>query len=198
METTEAQQSPASGPAPESAEDREKEAPEEQEEERGSTAPKARRGRAEEEYEAPAWSRESARPGRTVGVGSGAAALVAGGLGLASVTGTWLATLLLDREQLIGQIKSTSKSTAAQIAADYGHPWHTYALVNGVFAIAAVLTAVAVLVFTSNWLAVTRPSPWVRAVAWAGLALGVIGLLISGAMVFDVFAGLPAVASSSG
>ncbi len=129
------------------------------------------------------------------GVLAGAAAIVGLGLALASVTGTWLGTLIADREQLLGQIKSQSGSTADQVAAAFGTPLHTTALFNGMFALVAVLVAGAVLVGQQITL---RPpaAPWVRAVAWGALALGVIGLVIAGTMWFDVFTSLPTIPSA--
>jgi hypothetical protein len=121
---------------------------------------------------------------------TGATAVVAAGLGLSSLTGTWVGTLMSDREQLIGQIASQSGSSAKQIAAIYGTPWHTVALFNGMFALVAIIVAAVTLLL--------RPSaPWAKAVAWGGLALGVLGLLIAGVMWFDVFTDLPVVTSTS-
>ncbi|MFD9815699.1 hypothetical protein [Streptomyces sp. NPDC059080] len=118
------------------------------------------------------------------GVKRGAGAVVAAGLGLASVTGTWLGTLLAERQALLGQIKLQSGKAGDQIAAVYGAPWHTTALINGVFALLAVAVGAAVLF--------NRPrATWTRAVAWGGLALGVLGLLIAGGMYFDLLASMP-------
>ncbi|MGW5941794.1 hypothetical protein ACWIG3_20800 [Streptomyces celluloflavus] len=134
---------------------------------------------------------EDAAPERAAtGVAAGAGAVVAAGLGLASVTGTWLGTLLAERQTLVGQIKLQSGKATDQIATVYGTPWHTTALVNGVFALLAVLVAA---------VALTNPrATWVRAVAWGGLALGVLGLLISVGMYFDLFATLPSIPKGAG
>ncbi|MFH8583491.1 hypothetical protein ACH4GP_03710 [Streptomyces celluloflavus] len=134
---------------------------------------------------------EDAVPERAAtGVAAGAGAVVAAGLGLASVTGTWLGTLLAERQTLVGQIKLQSGKATDQIATVYGTPWHTTALVNGVFALLAVLVAA---------VALTNPrATWVRAVAWGGLALGVLGLLISVGMYFDLFATLPSIPKGAG
>jgi hypothetical protein len=126
---------------------------------------------------------------------SGAASVVGASLGLASLTGTWLGTLMANRQQLIGQIKAQSGSSANPIADVYGTPWHTTALFNGLFALVAIIVASAVLLrqqFTPGPLA----APWVKAVAWGALALGVIGLLIAGAMWFDLFTTLPVAPTS--
>ncbi len=132
----------------------------------------------------------------TSGVLSGAAAIVALGLALASLTGTWLGTLISSREQLIGQIKAQSGSAADQIKVAFGTPLHTTALFNGVFALVALLVAAGVLVGQQVTL---RPpaAAWVRAVAWGALVLAVIGLLIAGAMWFDVFTSLPTIPAQS-
>ncbi|WP_435603370.1 hypothetical protein [Streptomyces sp. bgisy130] len=121
----------------------------------------------------------------STGIAAGAGAVVAAGLGLASVTGTWLGTTMAERANLMGQIKLQSGKASDQIAAVYGASWHTNALVNGVFALLAVLAATVVL---------TRPrATWVRAVAWGGLVLGVLGILISAGMYLDLFGSMPTV-----
>ncbi|WP_037838018.1 hypothetical protein [Streptomyces sp. NRRL S-337] len=122
----------------------------------------------------------------TTGIAAGAGAVVAAGLGLASVTGTWLGTLMAERQTLMGQINLQAGKATDQISAMYGTPWHTTALVNGVFAVLAALVAAVVL---------TRPraATWVRAVAWGGLALGVLGLLISAGMYLDLFGSMPTI-----
>ncbi|MEU1946734.1 hypothetical protein ABZ554_30925 [Streptomyces sp. NPDC020125] len=124
----------------------------------------------------------------------GAASVVAAGLGLASLSGTWLGTMLQERKQLTGQIKAQSGSAADQIATVYGTPWHTTALVNGLFALAAVVIAAVVLLRQRR--PVTTGAPWVSAVAWGAVALGVIGLLIAAAMGLDIFSELPKVPAS--
>ncbi|TJZ46139.1 hypothetical protein FCH28_26860 [Streptomyces piniterrae] len=124
------------------------------------------------------------------GVAAGAGSVVAAGLGLASVTGTWLGTLMAERQTLLGQIKLQSGRATDQIGTVYGAPWHTTALVNGLFALLAMLVATVVL---------SRPrTTWVRAVAWGGLALGVLGLLISAGMYLDLFASLPSIPKGAG
>ncbi|MGY5124637.1 hypothetical protein [Streptomyces nigrescens] len=123
----------------------------------------------------------------STGIAAGAGAVVAAGLGLASVTGTWLGTTLAERANLLGQIKlqSGKAQAAEQISAVYGAAWHTNALVNGFFALLAVIAAAVVL---------TRSrATWVRAVAWGGLALGALGILISAGMYLDLFGGMPTV-----
>ncbi|MYX34221.1 MULTISPECIES: hypothetical protein [unclassified Streptomyces] len=124
------------------------------------------------------------------GVVPGAAAVVGAALGLASLTGTWLGTVLAERRQLIGQINTSSGSPAQQIEQIYGAPWHTTAAVNGVCALVALVVLGAVLLAGRN------AAPWVRAVAWGGLALGVLGLCVAAGTWFDLFGGLPSVAGT--
>ncbi|KWT60431.1 hypothetical protein ADL21_18775 [Streptomyces albus subsp. albus] len=126
----------------------------------------------------------------TASVASGAGAVAAAGLGLASLTGTWMGTVLAERQTLLGQIKLQTGKATDQIGTVYGAPWHTHALVNGLFALLAVV--VAGLVLTR-----TRPA-WVRAVAWGGIALGVLGIIVSAGMYFDLFASLPTLPKSGG
>ncbi|MGW5117431.1 hypothetical protein ACWEQ8_18650 [Streptomyces noursei] len=135
---------------------------------------------------------EDATPEEPVAAGAaaGAGAVVAAGLGLASVTGTWLSTLLAERQTLLGQIKLQSGKATDQIAAVYGAPWHTTALVNGVFAVLAMLVAAVVLT--------GRRPAWVRAVAWGGLVLGLLGLVISAGMYLDLFASMPSLPKGAG
>ncbi|MFG3116772.1 hypothetical protein ACGF4C_20530 [Streptomyces sp. NPDC048197] len=146
----------------------------------------ADRAAREAEDTEPADEDDDAAAPSTTGVAAGAGAVVAAGLGLASVTGTWLGTLMAERQTLMGQINLQAGKATDQISAMYGTPWHTTALVNGVFAVLAALVAAVVL---------TRPraAAWVRAVAWGGLALGVLGLLISAGMYLDLFASMPTI-----
>ncbi|MDX2818037.1 hypothetical protein PV410_36815 [Streptomyces sp. PA03-5A] len=127
---------------------------------------------------------------RPAGVVPGAAAVVGAALGLASLTGTWLGTVLAERRQLVGQINTSSGSAAQQIEQIYGGPWHTTAAVNGVCALIALVVLGAVLLAGRN------AAPWVRAVAWGGLALGALGLCVALGTWFDLFGGLPSVAEA--
>lgn len=129
--------------------------------------------------------------GTSGGVVAAAAAVVGAGLALSSLTGTWIADLMAERQNIIAQAAGTATTTNQQIAQLYGTPWHTTALFNGFFAIAAVLVSVAVL------LAAKGSATWVRALAWGALAIGVLGLFIAGVMWFDVFTDLPTVATTT-
>ncbi|MER6841230.1 hypothetical protein [Streptomyces platensis] len=133
----------------------------------------------------PAHGTDTAPVAASTGIAAGAGAVVAAGLGLASVTGTWLGTTMAERANLMGQIKLQSGKASDQIAAVYGASWHTNAMVNGVFALLAVIAAA---------VALTRSrATWVRAVAFGGLALGVLGILISAGMYLDLFGSMPTV-----
>jgi hypothetical protein len=138
---------------------------------------------------------ETARSGLS-SVAAGAAAVVSAGLGLASLTGTWLGDLMSSRQELIGQINGQTATPPEQVAKIYGTPWHTIALFNGFFALAAILVAGAALVvpaISKNGKNGEESPTWVRAVAVGGLVLGTIGLVIAALMWFDVFTDLPAV-----
>lgn len=134
------------------------------------------------------------------GVGAGAAAVVSAALGVVALTGAWSGRVAAERETLIGQIKTSGGGSAAQqISEIYGDAWHTTALVNGIFAVLALLVGVVVLVRPAFGAPADRPQPaWVRAVALAGVALGVLGVLISAGMYFDLFASLPSAGTPAG
>ncbi|SBU92273.1 hypothetical protein YW5DRAFT_03935 [Streptomyces sp. Ncost-T6T-1] len=75
----------------------------------------------------------------------------------------------------------------------------TTALVNGVFALLALLVGAVVLVRPAFGAPADRPQPaWVRAVALAGVALGVLGVLISAGMYLDLFVSLPSAGTPAG
>ncbi|OKI98345.1 hypothetical protein AMK10_06000 [Streptomyces sp. CB02058] len=130
------------------------------------------------------------------GAGTGAAAVVAAGLGIVSLTGAWTGRVAAERETLIGQIKTSGGGSAAQqISEIYGDAWHSTALVNGLFALLALIVGVFVLVRPAFGAPSERPQAgWVRSVARAGVALGVLGVLISVAMYFDLIVSLPSAA----
>ncbi|MFC8225685.1 hypothetical protein [Streptomyces sp. NPDC057287] len=131
------------------------------------------------------------------GVGTGAAAVVAAGLGIVSLSGAWTGRVAAERETLIGQIKTSGGGSAAQqISEIYGDAWHSTALVNGLFALLALLVGVFVLVRPAFGAPSVRPQAgWVRSVAFAGVALGVLGVLISVGMYLDLFVAMPSAAA---
>ncbi|TXS18207.1 hypothetical protein EAO68_11185 [Streptomyces sp. wa22] len=130
------------------------------------------------------------------GVGTGAAAVVAAGLGIVSLSGAWTGRVVAERETLMGQIKTSGGGSAAQqISEIYGDAWHSTALVNGIFALLALLVGVFVLVRPAFGAPSLLPQAgWVRSVAVAGVSLGILGLLISVGMFFDLFVALPSAA----
>ncbi|MFH8473313.1 hypothetical protein [Streptomyces sp. NPDC018000] len=134
----------------------------------------------------------------TSGLGSAAAAVAAAGLGVVALSGSWAGKIAAERETLIGQIKSSSGGTAAQqISEIYGDAWHSTALVNGLFALLALLVGLFALVRPAFGAPSPHPQPlWVRAVATAGIALGVLGLAISFGMYFDLIMPLPTLGSA--
>lgn len=115
------------------------------------------------------------------------------GLGVVGLTGAWTGRVVAERETLLGQMKTASGgSVARQISEIYGDAWHSTALVNGLFALLALLVGVFALVRPAFGAPAKDPQPgWVRAVATAGIALGVLGVLISVGMYFDLIVALP-------
>ncbi|MGW6744769.1 hypothetical protein ACWGDX_29230 [Streptomyces sp. NPDC055025] len=125
---------------------------------------------------------------RPSGLGAAAAAVVAACLGIVALTGTWTGRVISEREALVGQITLGQTATPEQqIAEGYGDAWHATAAANGVVALVALLIAVIVLVLPQR-----AGSGWVRPVAVAATVLGLLGVLVSVGMYFDLFAALPA------
>jgi hypothetical protein len=132
---------------------------------------------------------EEALSPEATGIGAAAAAVVSAALSAVALTGTWTGKVVAERETLIGQIKTSAGGTPAQqINEIYGDAWHSTALVNGVFALLAVIVGVLVLTLP-------RRPLWVRAVAVAGAVLGGLGLLLSVGTYFDLFLSLPTTGS---
>ncbi|MFJ3495486.1 hypothetical protein ACIPPJ_18130 [Streptomyces sp. NPDC086091] len=126
------------------------------------------------------------------GVGQGAAAVVSAALGLVSLTGGWIGTVAAARETLVGQLEtSSSASVAQQIQAVYGDAWQTTALWAGLFALAALVTGVVVLARPAFGNPARPQAPWIKSVSWAGVVLGVIGLLLAVLKYTDALIGLP-------
>ncbi|MDJ0379509.1 hypothetical protein [Streptomyces sp. G-G2] len=133
---------------------------------------------------------------RPTGVLAAAAAIAGAGLSLIALSGTWVSRVISERQGLIGQIDSVNAtSTEQKINALYSDGWHMTALVNGVFSTIALLIGMFVLVGPAFG-APGRVNPnWVKAVSWAAVALGLVGVLIFGLMYFDVLFPLPKAAA---
>ncbi|MFJ3756365.1 hypothetical protein [Streptomyces sp. NPDC090080] len=126
------------------------------------------------------------------GVGQGAAAVVSAVLGLVSLTGGWIGTVAAARETLIGQLQTSSNaSVATQVKEVYGDAWQTTALWAGGFALVALITGVVVIARPAFGAPGRVQAPWIKSVAWAGVALGVIGLLLAVLKYSDALLGLP-------
>ncbi|MGW6707083.1 hypothetical protein ACWGDE_19630 [Streptomyces sp. NPDC054956] len=121
------------------------------------------------------------------GVAAGASAILAAALGLIALSGSWVSRVLAERTTLIGQIDSANaatSSTEAKIEALYGNAWHMTALVNGVLSTIALLVAVFVLARPAFGAPGRTLPVWVRAVSWAAVILGVIGVVVFAVMYF--------------
>lgn len=119
------------------------------------------------------------------GVGAGASAIVAAGLGLVALSGSWVSRIVGERETLIGQIGAANiTTTEAKIEALYGNAWHLTALFNGVLSTLALLLAVFVLARPAFGAPGRTLPAWVRAVSWAAVAIAAIGVIVFGVMYF--------------
>lgn len=126
------------------------------------------------------------------GVGQGAGAVVSAGLGIVSLTGSWVGTVASARESLMGQLQTSSSSdVGALIEKGYGNAWQATAMWGGVFALVALIVGVVVLARPAFGAPGRPQAPWIKSVAWAGVALGVIGLLLAVLKYTDVLLGLP-------
>ncbi|MFF4212801.1 hypothetical protein ACFYZE_26265 [Streptomyces sp. NPDC001796] len=133
-----------------------------------------------------------AAPQGPSGIGQGAGAVVSAALGLVSLSGSWLGTVAGARQQLIGQLRTSSQaSVAKQIKAVYGDAWHATALWGGLFALAALIVGVVVLARPAFGAPGKPQAAWVKSVAWGGVALGVIGLFLAVLKYTDILLGLP-------
>ncbi|WP_460106544.1 hypothetical protein [Streptomyces sp. YKOK-J1] len=162
-------------------------------EDRGTgAAPRAEeREEPEGPEEAGAFEEETAEKAPS-GVGLGAGAVVSAALGLVSLTGGWIGTVAAARETLVGQLQTSSgASVAKQIREVYGDAWHTTALWAGLFALAALVTGVVVLVRPAFGTSGRPSAAWIRSVAWGGVSLGVIGLLLAVLKYSDALLALP-------
>ncbi len=134
---------------------------------------------------------EGAEPA-SPGVGQGAGAVVSAALGLISLSGSWVGTVAAAREQLIGQLRtSTSASVATQLKEVYGDSWHITALCGGLFALLALVVGAAVLARPAFGSPGRPQAAWIKSVSWAGVILGVIGLLLAVLKFSDALLALP-------
>ncbi|WP_415951604.1 hypothetical protein [Streptomyces sp. KLOTTS4A1] len=135
---------------------------------------------------------EGAEPGAVPAVGQGAVAVVSAGLGIVALTGSWVGTVASARASLIGQLETaTTASVAEQVQAVYGDAWQATAVVGGAFALLALLLGAFVLVRPAFGVPNRVQAPWTKSVAWAGLALGVLGLALAVAKYLDLYLSLP-------
>ncbi|MFZ3597101.1 hypothetical protein [Streptomyces sp. BH104] len=126
------------------------------------------------------------------GVGQGAGAIVSVALGIVGLSGGWLGTIASARAQLEGQLTTAqSAGIAKQISAMYGEAWHSAALVGGLFSLVALVIGAAVLARPAFGAPGKAQAPWIKSTAWAGLAVGVIGLLLAVAKYTDLILGMP-------
>ncbi|GAA2323441.1 hypothetical protein OKJ48_17845 [Streptomyces kunmingensis] len=126
------------------------------------------------------------------GVGQGAGAIVSVGLGIIALSGSWLGTVASARESLIGQLNTTqTASVATQVSEVYGDSWHAAALVGGVFSLIALIVGAVVLAKPAFGAPVKAQAVWIKSTAWAGVSLGVLGLLLAVAKYSDLLLGLP-------
>ncbi|UUU25090.1 hypothetical protein [Streptomyces sp. DSM 40750] len=128
------------------------------------------------------------------GVGQGAAGIVSVVLGLVSLTGGWVGTVASAREEITGQLEmqaATNATVATQLQAVYGDAWQASALWGGVFALLALLVGVAVLVRPAFGDPDQVQTPWIKSVAWAGVSVGFIGLVLAALKYSDILLALP-------
>ncbi|MFC9686257.1 hypothetical protein [Streptomyces sp. NPDC056948] len=126
------------------------------------------------------------------GVGQGAAAVVSAGLGVVSLTGSWVGTIAAARQNLVGQLETAQNAgVAQQIQAVYGDAWQATALWGGLFAVVALVVGVVTLARPAFGTPGRIQAPWIKAVAWAGVSLGVIGLFLAVLKYTGVLLGLP-------
>lgn len=126
------------------------------------------------------------------GVGQGAGAIVSVALGVVGLSGGWLGTIASARAQLKGQLTTAQNAgIAKQVQAMYGDAWHSAALVGGLFSLVALVVAAAVLARPAFGAPGKPQALWIKSTAWAGLAVGVIGLLLAVAKYTDLILGMP-------
>ncbi|KOU77014.1 membrane protein [Streptomyces sp. MMG1533] len=127
------------------------------------------------------------------GVGQGAGAVVSAALGVVSLTGGWIGNLAAQKENLLSQMENSSQnsSVATLLKEGYGDVWNVTALYGGMFALAALIVGVVVLIRPAFGAPGKPQAAWIKSVSWAGVALGVIGLLLAVLKYTDVLVSLP-------
>jgi VIT1/CCC1 family predicted Fe2+/Mn2+ transporter len=126
------------------------------------------------------------------GAGQGAGAVVSAGLGVVSLTGSWVGTVASARESVFGQLETTSSSSVqTMLEKGYGDAWQATAFWGGLFALAALVVGVVVLVRPAFGTPGRPQAAWIRSVAWGGVALGVLGLLLAVLKYTDVLLAVP-------
>ncbi|MFI1648839.1 hypothetical protein ACH4XT_18140 [Streptomyces avidinii] len=130
-------------------------------------------------------------------VGSAAFAIVAAGLGVVALSGSWVAGIVSERASVAARLELTQAADAnAQIAAQFVDPWHSTAMVNGIFSALALIVATFVLALPAFSSPERTLPTWVRSVSWAGIGLGALGVLIFLLMYFDLLLAIPKAAGA--
>ncbi|WP_060176845.1 hypothetical protein [Streptomyces sp. IMTB 1903] len=125
-------------------------------------------------------------------VGSAAFAIVSAGLSVVALSGSWVAGIVSERASVAARLELSQAADAnAQIAAQFVDPWHTTAMVNGVFSALALIIATFVLALPAFSTPERTLPTWVRSVSWAGIGLGALGLLLFVLMYFDLLLAIP-------
>ncbi|CAL9435730.1 hypothetical protein SUDANB145_02140 [Streptomyces sp. enrichment culture] len=133
---------------------------------------------------------------KTPGVGQGAGAVVSAALGVVSLTGSWTGTIASAKKNLLAQLESSASSSSSVqtlLERGYGDAWHATALWSGLFALFALLVGVVVLVRPAFGAPGRPQAPWIKSVSWAGVVLGVIGLLLAVLTYTDILLAVPSV-----
>lgn len=136
---------------------------------------------------------ETGRTGKDAGVGLGAGAVVSAALGVVSLTGGWLGSVAGQRSQLIGGLQLPNSASLAKQIAVYGDAWDATALWAGGIALLALIVGVVVLVRPAFGSPERVQAAWIKSVAWAGVWLGVLGLLLAVLKYSGALLGTPSV-----
>ncbi|MFD7262258.1 hypothetical protein [Streptomyces sp. NPDC059874] len=140
---------------------------------------------------------EQAEPKEQGHVGAAASAIVAAGLGVVALSGSWVGGIVSERAGVVGRLElSQTADVNGQIAAQFVQPWHATALVNGIFAALALIVGILVLALPALGSPQRTLPTWVRSVSWAGVALGALGVLLFVLMYFDLLLTIPQAATA--